>query len=354
MEIVGRLAAGVAHDFNNLLTVINGRSQWLLDRMPSGDPGRGSLEEILQAGQQAADLTRQLLAFSRLQPVEPQWFDLNQVVDRIGILLRRLLGESIVLDIRTGASLPLLRADPHQLEQVVMNLAVNARDAMPQGGALVVSTEDTEIDGDSYLCLSVRDTGAGIGEAARGRMFEPFFTTKPAGEGTGLGLTLVRDIVDNSGGRVEVDSDIGRGTAVSLYWKSRTEAPLAPLLGPLRIVIADDHPAVRSWMRDVLESGGAAMEIREAADGGEAIRLVREGGVDLLITDLIMPGKEGIETIQTVRREAPDLAILAISGSIHSEFLHAARALGAHATLRKPLNAEELLAAVAKLLPLQA
>jgi signal transduction histidine kinase len=225
MEIVGRLAAGVAHDFNNLLTIINGRCQWMLDHLSIGDPGQRGLEEILLAGQQAAELTRQLLAFSRLQPVEFQWFDLNQVVDRLGLLLRRLLGANITLDIRTRASLPSLFADPHQLDQVIMNLAVNARDAMPHGGVLTVSTEDAEIDGSSHLCLSVVDTGTGIVEATRSRIFEPFFTTKPAGEGTGLGLTLVRDIVTASGGHIEVDTQVGCGTAVKLYWESRTQSP---------------------------------------------------------------------------------------------------------------------------------
>ncbi len=354
MEIVGRLAAGVAHDFNNLLTIINGQSQWLLDHLRNGDSGRHNLEEILRAGQQAADLTRQLLAFSRRRPIEPQWFDLNQVVDHIGRLLPRLVGSNIAVDVRTRAALPCLFADPHQLEQVVMNLAVNARDAMPHGGALTVSTGNVEIDGRSCLCLSVRDTGTGISDATCCHIFEPFFTTKPDGEGTGLGLALVRDIVDSSGGHIKVDTEVGHGTTVNLYWKSRTPEQPTPLMKPHRIVIADDYPAVRSWIGDVLQAGGHSVEIREAANGAEALRLIREGGVDLLITDLLMPETEGIETIQTLRREAPNVAILAISGSLHSEYLQAARVLGADATLRKPLTAEDLLAAVANLLSRQA
>jgi two-component system cell cycle sensor histidine kinase/response regulator CckA len=296
--------------------------------------------------------TLEIRGESSSEPAEPRWIDLNHVVDRLDAVLARLMGSGIALDIRAAAGLPYLYADPRQLEQVVLCLAANALVAIPRGGALCIATRNVEIDGCPYLCLSVRSTATDIGEAAGRRMFDSLFTPDLAAEETDLGLAKVRDIVHTSGGQIDFAAVPGRGAAASLYWKTRGQAaqPIPPM-NPPRIVIADDYPAIRAWLRHVIQSGRPSFELFEAADGEEVIRLVRAGGVDLVITDIIMPDKEGIETIQTVRREAPHVAIVAISGSLHREYLEMARILGADATLQKPLSAEAVLETVDRLLP---
>ncbi len=493
MESVGRLAGGVAHDFNNLLTVINGYSQMLSREFNPRDPRREMMEEIYQAGERAAGLTRQLLAFSRKQDLRPQFFDLNGVVGGMRSLLSRLMGEDVEVRMDLNAASAHVYADPHQLEQVVMNLAVNARDAMPEGGTMSIRTSEVTLDADdspkrlgvppgSHVLLAVSDDGGGMDEETRQRIFEPFFTTKGQGKGTGLGLSVVQGVVEQSGGRIEVETEVGKGSTFNIYLPLATgsvaaeeaseparalggeetvlvvedqrevltltarvlidygyrvltaedadsalalcdreqgrihllltdvimpkvdgrelarrmewrrpgikvlfmsgytgeaiehrglldvetqllQKPFSPdglaakvreVLGKPqphgRILVTDDEAAVRGFVRSVLASAG--YEVIEAADGKQALMHVHAGKVDLVIMDLIMPEQEGIETIQALRREAPSIGIIAISGAFGGQFLKAARILGADAALHKPLSAELLLIRVAEVLKL--
>jgi len=486
MESIGRLAGGIAHDFNNELTVINGYSRFVLSKLGAEDPLRATIEEIAKAGERSAALTRQLLAFSRKQMQHPRVLDLNRV-EEMRPVLERLVGEDVELGFATGAGSCIVRADRRQLEQAVMNLAVNARDAMPGGGRLRIEVMGVELD-DSYAqshphvwpghyaMLAVSDDGAGMDEATRLRIFEPFFTTKPAGQGTGLGLSMVEGIVAQSGGHIEVFSEPARGSTFKIYLPAVKEAPTSeekqadlpamggsetvlvvedlaevrdyavaalkaygytvfqagsasealaicqgeqgrihlvvtdvampdldgrelakrllelspgikvlfmsgytndviPLDGALdeeinfiekpfapeelarkvrtvlarptqlkRILVADDDGGVRGFMRAVLERSG--YEVTEAADGKQAVEGARAGQVDLVITDLIMPEQEGLETIQALRRLAPGVALIAMSGAFEGRFLEVAQKLGAHAALSKPVSEESLLAVV--------
>jgi len=494
LESVGRLAGGVAHDFNNLLTVINGYSRLLLSSLKAGDPLRDGLEEIHRAGERAAGLTQQLLAFSRKQILQPRVLDLNRVVDEMRRMLERLMGEDVEVCVTLQAEAATICADPHQLEQVLMNLAVNSRDAMPHGGKFSIETGFVEW-GESqvqlrpgahagpYVMLAVSDTGVGMSEETRGHIFEPFFTTKEVGKGTGLGLSTIHGIVEQSGGCVEAESEVGRGTTFKIYMPRVMDAQAAcgkreavPAMGgketvlvvedqaevrryaaaalnvygyrvmeaanadealllcereceridliltdvvmpsisgtaladqlkkrwpgikvifmsgyaddtmvhhgvleedarfiqkpfspdqlaikvrevlmtpdaPARIVVADDEAGVRSFLRTVLEDGG--YEVMEAANGKEALKAALAGRVDLVITDLVMPEQEGLETIRALRKEIAGIGIIAISGAFGGRFLETARMLGAQAVLSKPFSGELLLAKVAEVLKLR-
>jgi len=491
MESIGRLAGGVAHDFNNLLTVINGYSQLLLAKLSTGDPLRAGLLEISKAGERAAGLTRQLLAFSRKQVLEPRVLDLNQVVEEMRSMLGRVVGEDVEVRVALNAEAGTVHADPHQLEQVLMNVVVNARDAMPGGGKLLIETACVEWDesyaqahpearAGRYVMLAVSDNGVGMDEPTRRQIFEPFFTTKGAGQGTGLGLSMVQGIVEQSGGFINVYSEPGRGTTFKIYLPAPAEAtavgetpvavpalggqetvlvvedqaevraytvavlkaygyrvveaenagaalllcerdgeridlvltdvvmpnvsgrelarrleklqpgirvlfmsgytnnvivpngvlekgaefiqkPFSPeqlaakiraVLGPpalaARIVVADDEAGVRAFLRAVLERGG--YQVIEAADGRQAFEEARAGGVGLVVTDLVMPKQEGIETIQALRKEVPGVGIIAITGKFEGPYLKMIQFLGADAVLTKPVSAELLLAKVAEVL----
>ena len=492
MESVGRLAGGVAHDFNNLLTVINGYSQMLLRDLKAGDPARDGLQEIHEAGERAAKLTQQILAFSRKQVLQPRVLDIDRVVDEIRPMLSRMVGEDIELRVQLRAETAKISADPDQLGQVIMNLAVNSRDAMPHGGKLSIETDVMEGNDGSlqlqpgthagaWVMLAVSDTGVGMDEETKKHIFEPFFTTKGVGEGTGLGLSTVQGIVEQSGGHIEVHSEKGKGTTFKIYLPSLAEGtadttrptalpaqggketvlvvedqeevrkyatavlktygyrvlgaahaeeawlhckreqidllltdvvmpkvsgreladrlaklqpdikvlfmsgytdkvivnhggleagvkfiqkPFSPeeLAGKVRtvlgsparvgrILVADDEAGVRHFLRAVLEDGG--YEVSEAADGKQALQQARAGHLDLVITDLVMPEQEGIETIQALRREMPGVGIIAISGAFGGQFLKTAQLLGADAVLSKPVSTELLLATVAEVLKLR-
>jgi PAS domain S-box-containing protein len=492
MESVGRLAGGVAHDFNNLLTVINGYSLMLLAQLGTGDPLRDSIEEIHRAGERAAGLTSQLLAFSRKQVLEPRKLDVNRVVKEMRPMLQRLVGEDVEVHFALEAKNGMIHADPHQLEQVLMNLVVNARDALPGAGKVLVETANVEWDESSarahpearvgrYVKLAVTDTGVGMDEDTKSRIFEPFFTTKGIGKGTGLGLSTVQGIVAQSGGYIEVYSEPGQGAKFNIYLPALAEAaaddvkstavpvqggretvlvvedqaevrkyavavlkgygyraipaesaddallfcereridlvltdvvmpnvsgielagrletlypdvkvlfmsahsddvieprgilkegakfiqkPFSPealagkiraVLGPpgpaARILVADDDSGVRHFLRKVLEQGGYS--VTEAADGKQALQQVLAGHVDLVITDLVMPEGEGLDTIRTIRRRVPDTGIIAISGAFGGQFLRPAQLLGADAVLSKPVSAELLLTNVAAVLKLR-
>jgi hypothetical protein len=493
MESIGRLAGGVAHDFNNLLTVINGYSRLLLDAIAEGDPLRESLEEINRAGERAAGLTQRLLAFSRKQVLQPRVLDLNRVVRETQPMLARLMGEDVEVCVELHAEAATVCADPHQLEQVLMNLAVNSRDAMPGGGKLSIGTGIVEWGGrlgqsnpaaraGRYVALAVADTGVGMDEETRRRIFEPFFTTKEVGKGTGLGLSMIQGVVEQSGGSIDVASVPGGGATFTIYlpwvedaiapseapeavpglpagspktilvvedqrevreyvaaaltacgyrvvlaesaaealalweredagidlvltdvvmprlsggemanlmWKHRpgtkvlfmsgykddvmahdrkletgvefiqkpfSPGQLAARVGemltapdrPARILVADDEAGVRGYLRGVLENAG--YEVTEAADGDQALKEARAGRVDLVITDLVMPGREGLETIRALRKEISSVGIVAMTGALGPEFLEIARVLGAQAVLRKPIDAGQLLAKVSEVL----
>ena len=484
MESIGRLAGGVAHDFNNLLTVINGYSHMALADLRDGDPLREPLREIHKAGERAAALTRQLLAFSRKQILQPRVLSLNGVVEDMRNMLERLVGEDIEVRFSLCNDTPVVSADPHQLQQAMMNLAVNARDAMPSGGKLIFETSLLEhseqcngIHPDSgpgwCAVVWVSDTGVGMDEATQQRVFEPFFTTKGPGRGTGLGLSIVQGVIAQSGGCIRVNSETGRGTTfriclplvnriapaaepepastlsgresilvvedqievrtfvaaalreygyrvyeaadadeavaicqgatihlvlsdvvmprtsgrelaarvlkghpkmkilfmtgytdevISLLSTPNQPAPfiLKPfnpdqlaakvraVLGPeaatARIVVADDEAGVRAFLRTALES--ESYRVIEASDGKQALRLAHSEGVNLVITDLVMPEQEGIETIRALRQQLPGVRIIATSGAFNGQFLAIAKILGADAVLSKPFSPESLLSKV--------
>ncbi|MGA3015850.1 MAG: PAS domain S-box protein [Bryobacteraceae bacterium] len=492
MESVGRLAGGVAHDFNNLLTVINGYCDLMLEGMETSDPLREHLNEVRGAGQRAAALTQQLLAFSRRQVMRPQVLDLNGFLRETERLLQRLIGEDVRLVTVLDGALGKVKADPGQINQVILNLAVNARDAMPAGGRLTIETANVDIDAESaatqvgsqagrYVRLSVSDTGAGIDGQTREHLFEPFFTTKPAGQGTGLGLSSVYGIVRQSGGWITVYSEPDQGTQFHVYLPRLEELGEAAALpvenpapafgtetilvtedqdsvrrlvsrmlrglgyhvleaangtealaaaaahpGPIHllitdvvmpemsgrelgselqrrrlevrvlymsgytgnviarhglledgvafiekpftaeslagkvrhvlgtvpsagaILVVDDDAAIRSLFHEILARAG--YRVMEAADGAQALAAMSEGGVDLVITDLVMPEKEGIETILEIRKSHPQVKIAAVSGAFGGNYLEVASKLGAEATLAKPVSEEALVDTVRRLL----
>jgi len=333
MEAVGLLAGGVAHDFNNLLTIINGYSQLILNNLGAGDANRHSAEQIMKAGERAAALTRQLLAFSRRQVLQPRVLDLNRLVAGLSIMLQRLIGEDIDLRLELGADLGRVSADPSQIEQVLMNLVVNARDAMPRGGTLTIETANMALDAaytgrhiavkpGPYVLLAVSDNGAGMDEATQARLFEPFFTTKGVGRGTGLGLSTVFGIVKQSGGSLDVYSQPGHGSAFKIYLPRidqpvalETEVSRLPLrAGTETILLVEDDDMVRNLVRETLERSG--YKILDSAGPMEARRTAarHRGPIQLLITDVVMPKISGRELAEQMVRERPDLKVLYMSG----------------------------------------
>jgi PAS domain S-box-containing protein len=490
IESVGQLAGGVAHDFNNLLTVINGYSEMILDDAPAASPLRDAVSEIRDAGERAASLTQQLLAFSRKQMVQPTVLNLNLAVMDIHKMLRRLIGEHIEIVTRLAPQLSNVAADAGQIQQIILNLAVNARDAMPLGGTLLLETADVEFDDSyaslhpevhkgSYVMLAVTDTGIGISPEVREKMFEPFFTTKAAGVGTGLGLSTVYGMVKQSNGWIWVYSEPGRGATFKIYLPqsnspldhapavaksnlrgtetilvvedqvdvrsvavaglkrygytvvsaanadealgmvnefganiqlvvtdivmpgmsgydlaqallrsqpdlrviftsgytegaiasqnvlnaqaSYIQKPYTPevlaekvrdVLGPkdakATVLVVEDDESVRRFLRSVLT--GANLAVVEVSNGRQALERVANGHFDLVITDLVMPELEGVETIRRLTEQYPKLKILAISGSFGGAMLEAATKIGAHGALRKPIRRDDLLAAVREVL----
>ena len=333
MEAVGRLAGGIAHDFNNLLTVITSYSDLLLEDLGTDDPKRSDVEQVRKAADGAAALTRQLLAFSRQQVVEPRVVSLNAVVESLQKILRRVLGEDVDLATTPGPDLGAVRADVGQLEQVLMNLAVNARDAMPTGGKLTIETDNVEHDPAfargqgaaavrQFVMLAVTDTGVGMDEATKARVFEPFFTTKAPGKGTGLGLATVYGIVQQSGGFIWVYSEPGHGTTFKIYLP-RVDAPaervavasVAPVArGTETVLLAEDAAAVRAVARQVLERLGYT--VLEAPDGELALHLAQRhaGPIHLLLTDVVMPGMSGRQLADRLALARPDMKVLYASG----------------------------------------
>jgi PAS domain S-box-containing protein len=334
MESVGRLAGGVAHDFNNLLTVINGTVDLALTALSPNDPLHADLREIQGAGERATALTRQLLAFSRQQVMRPQVLSLNGLIMDLLKMLGRLIGEDVELITDLAEDLGPVMADSGQLEQVIVNLTVNARDAMPRGGTLTFVTRNVVLNealaaGDgglppgSYVSLSVHDTGAGMDEATRARIFEPFYTTKEPGKGTGLGLSTVYGIVTQSGGSIVVDSAPGRGTTFLVYLarvatpaveRRHAKPPAALAVGTETVLIVDDEAALRSVAARILSRHG--YQVLTAANGGEAILLLErhEGPIDLLLSDVVMPGMSGPQLGERLQQRCPGLKLLFTSG----------------------------------------
>ena len=342
LEAIGRLAGGIAHDFNNLLTVITVYTQMVLEGMPPADPRVADLYEVQGAARRAADLTRQLLAFSRKQVMQPQVLDLNAVVQDVEKMLRRVIGEDVRLVTSPAKGEATIRADRNQLEQVLMNLAVNARDAMPNGGRLHISTEQLDVsrtpaaaDADAapgparWVRLEVRDTGIGMDEAVRARVFEPFFTTKAMGRGTGLGLATVYGIVKQSGGYITVDSVPGLGTAFSLYFpvagapleRQRAETDLPLPRGTETILLVEDEHAVREVAQRILVECG--YHVLVASHAHEALALAREhhGRIDLLLTDLVMPDVGGRELAARITGADPRISVMFMSGYTDQQIL---------------------------------
>jgi len=333
LESVGRLAGGVAHDFNNMLTVILGYGENIINQLRRGDPLREDAREIVEAGKRSAALTRQLLAFSRKQALQPEVLDLNAVVRNLDKMLRRLIGEDIDLELLLSDELSRVMADPGQIEQVIMNLAVNARDAMPQGGKLIIETANAELDDayarnhtsvkpGRYALLAVTDTGCGMDKETMSRVFDPFFTTKERGQGTGLGLSTVYGIVKQSGGNIWIYSEPGQGTIVKTYFP-QTEAKrekqqesvgtAGPSAGEHILVVEDEEP-LRRLTNAILSRLG--YEVTIAANGDEALLLVEGKDIkpDLVLTDVVMPGMSGSELVERLRKKQPDIKVLYMSG----------------------------------------
>jgi two-component system, cell cycle sensor histidine kinase and response regulator CckA len=335
MEAVGQLAGGIAHDFNNLLTGILSYSELMLQELREGDPLRGDLEQIRHAGQRAAGLTRQLLAFSRRQVLQPRVLSLNATVAEMDAMLHRLLGADVAFETELDPGLWYVLADPGQLEQVLVNLVVNARDAMPNGGSLRITTANRRLDATDdargngvrpggYVTLSVRDTGVGMDVPTQARIFDPFFTTKEAGKGTGLGLSTVYGIVEQSGGHIAVESALGEGATFTIFLPRHEPSPGTAVQGqPDRrslpgghetLLLVEDEAAVRSSARRLLERHG--YEVIEARHGRDALRILDEGGrrIDMVITDLVMPEMGGREMVERLKAHHPAMKVLFMSG----------------------------------------
>jgi PAS domain S-box-containing protein len=358
MEAVGRLAGGVAHDFNNLLNVILGYAELTMRTLDEGDHRRRNLVEIRKAGDHAAALTRQLLAFGRGQVLQPRVLDLNAVVGEMQGMVRRLIGEDVDLVTALAPGLGRVRADPGQLGQVILNLAVNARDAMPAGGRLTLETADVELDGHAqaglapgrYVRLAVTDTGCGMPASVQEHIFEPFFTTKEKDKGTGLGLATVYGIVKQSGGAITVHSEVGAGTTFEIHLP-RAEAPAEvaaapsaaePERGSETILLVEDDPGVRGLTHEVLT--GAGYRVLAAASGPEALALVNDSTarIDLVLTDLVMPRMNGRELTRRLQEARPGVAVLYMSGYAAGTLVHDGGLEPALPFIPKPLHPADL------------
>jgi signal transduction histidine kinase/ActR/RegA family two-component response regulator len=364
MEAVGRLAGGVAHDFNNLLTIIKGHGELMLDKLQAGDPLLRNANQIEKAANRAASLTRQLLAFSRMQVLEPKVLDLNALVAEMCSLLKRLVREDISFTFKAGESLGRVKADPGQIEQVIMNLTVNACDAMPTGGKLIVETRNVCVDEimaktrppllpGNYVRLSVEDTGHGMDAATKERIFEPFFTTKEMGKGTGLGLATVYGVVKQSGGCIWVESELGKGTQFEVYLplvheevdsSSQEGAPKNGTNHSESVLIVEDEEAVRELAAEFMKSAGYT--VLTASDGMEAVEVAkRSGPIKVLITDIVMPNMRGPELAKVLKASRKNLKIVYMSGYLEfnktdDEFLE-----GSY-FLQKPFSRDSLVGKV--------
>ncbi len=365
MEAVGRLAGGVAHDFNNLLTVVIGNAELAIAELAAGDPTRSHLEEVLAAARRGAGLAQQLLAFGRKQILQPRVVDLNLLVGDALQMLRRLIGEDIELRVVVAPRVAPVRADVTQLQQVIMNLAVNARDAMSSGGILTIETGNVEVDAafarahapmppGAWVMLAVRDNGAGMDERVRAHLFEPFFTTKEVGKGTGLGLATVYGIIKQSGGFIWVESAPGAGAEFRIYLPpvaaGRVDEPVAeqeaPLGGTETVLVVEDEPSVRKLASRVLAARGYA--VLAAEDGRQALTVVERhaGAIHCVVTDVVMPGMSGLELAAVLLERFPRVKVLFTSGYAADAAKSAGGRLADSAYLPKPYTGNELARAV--------
>jgi PAS domain S-box-containing protein len=363
LESIGQLAGGVAHDFNNLLGVILNYAEFVIDELPADSTMRSDLEEIREAARRGADLTRQLLIFSRREAVSVQSIDVNELVLGLEKFLRRALGEHTVLSLELDPNARRISADPGRIEQVLVNLAVNGRDAMPDGGPLAISTSVAAVDADSaaqhagvdpgeYLVLTVSDHGCGMSPEVAQRAFDPFYTTKPKGQGTGLGLATVWAIANDAGGRVGIYSEPGFGTSIRVYLPTSDQPPSAtggPVDAPLHargevILVVEDEDAVRRVAARILTKAGYT--VHSASDGAEALEVLAERPIDVLLTDVIMPGMLGPEVAAKVRAAQPGVHVIFMSG--YSDSLLSRQTLDAAAGeyIEKPYTAAQLTAKV--------
>jgi signal transduction histidine kinase len=358
MEAVGMLAGGIAHDFNNLLTIINGYSQMLLGNLPEGDENRSSVEQIMKAGARAAELTRQLLTFSRRQVLRPKALDMNAVVASTAVMLRRLIGEHIELHIVAAPDLAKVHTDLSQLEQVILNLAVNSRDAMLSGGTLIIETQNvdlldpyvgqhTTLQPGRYVMLAVTDSGTGMDVQTLSHLFEPFFTTKAPGQGTGLGLSTVYGIVKQSAGEIVVYSEPGQGTCVKIYFPAVNETaiddvaeniPEKALAGSETILLIEDEEAVRKLVRRTLEKHGYQLLV--AASGTEALELAQNytASIQLVISDVVMPQMGGREVAEQLKAVRPGIQVLFISGYTENTMMRGGNVSEGETFLQKPFT----------------
>jgi two-component system cell cycle sensor histidine kinase/response regulator CckA len=367
MEALGQLAGGVAHDFNNILTAVYGFTDLARSQLPPDDEGYEQLGYVVDAATRGRDLVAQLLAFGRRQVLSPELLDLNEVVASVEPMLRRLIGEHIEMTTRLGATVRPIEADRTQLGQVILNLAVNARDAMPHGGRLTIETGSVELDGEyaadhagvdpgEHSLLAVSDTGIGMDAATRSRIFEPFFTTKPTGHGTGLGLATVHGIVEQSGGKIWVYSEPGQGTTFKVYFPavreaiaSATEArPPVPRGHSQLVLVAEDEGSIRELARVTLERLG--YRVVAAADPDEALEIAARTAIAVLVTDVVMPGRSGIELAREIRAENGRLPVVFMSGYATGVIEQQGGLDGNDIYLAKPFGPGDLGRAVARAL----
>ena len=359
MEAIGRLAGGVAHDFNNLLGVIIGYSELALDQIDPKHSVRGQVEQIRKAGERASTLTRQLLAFSRQQVLDTKTLHLNAIISDMAQMLLRLIGEDVELQTKLDSELHAVRGDQSQIEQVIMNLAVNARDAMPQGGKLMIETRNVSVEEDGerrtsivpgdYVLLSVSDTGVGMDDETQAHVFEPFFTTKARGKGTGLGLATVYGVVKQSDGYISVYSEPGVGSSFKIYLPRVQPEPKLnrppeadlPCEGSETVLVVEDEVSLRAFTCALLQKSGYT--VLEASDGEEAIALAQQYGlpIHLLLTDMIMPGMNGPSVAEKLASLHPEAKVLFMSG--YTGFVGRGLIAPRSALISKPFTREELL-----------
>jgi two-component system, cell cycle sensor histidine kinase and response regulator CckA len=358
MEAIGRLAGGVAHDFNNLLTVIGGYSELVLAKLPESDDNRAYVEQINRAARRASDLTQQLLAFGRRQVLNPKTIDLGVVINDMHDMLSRLLGEDVLLSVRRGPELAQVTADPNQIEQVIMNLVVNARDAMPNGGLITIETLDVARDVSPLcgadarpcraVCLRVSDTGVGMDSATLEQIFEPFFTTKPVGKGSGLGLSTAFGITKQSGGTIAVQSEPGCGTVFSIYLPANElheaslpdDEPPVELRGSETVLLVEDEPVVREFAALCLRALG--YRVLEASGPREALAQAARHAFDLLLTDAVMPEGGGRALAEELTRRRPGTKVLFMSGYADDTVLTRGLLTAGATFMQKPLTRPRL------------
>jgi PAS domain S-box-containing protein len=361
MEAIGQLAGGVAHDFNNLLTVILGNCELLLDVVDGNDQRREDLTQIQRAGQSAAALTRQLLAFSRKEIIEPKLLDLNAVLAEMRAMLRRLIREDVEIVLALRPELAPVKADRGQIEQIVLNLSVNARDAMPKGGTLTIRIDNVELDDryakthvavtpGAYVALTVADTGDGMTPDVQARLFEPFFTTKEAGTGTGLGLATVHGIVTQNGGSINVSSEIGKGTSFQVYFPRAdgaelvadgTPAPARARAGGETVLVVEDAEGLRLLATKLLERLGYTVLV--AANATQAMQVFEDNsGIDVVLTDVVMPGGSGPELTKRLIGRRPELKVIYMSGYTDEAIVNHGVLDPGIAFLHKPFTSETL------------